>query len=471
MRTRIKLIPRARQSSERNGAVAPKKVKSMSCKNFVLDTNILIHCPDAFLRFEENRVFVTQVTLEELDAKKSAPGETGYSAREAIRLLKSARGDGNLLAGVDLPGGGKLALIITETGTNSSLPAGWCPSKTDNIILLAVRSLGETLGEPVILVTNDCSMQLKADALGIPVEEYKNDRVSAKNRYTGRAEFFVPDGVLEQFSETGEIDLGPLGITFFPNEFLTLRNYTGGSMLARFEQKMAKKLVFQKKTPCGVVARNAGQRFLQEAFFLPTGKVPLVFCQGVAGSGKTLLALACGLEQVMEEHAYKRVLICRPNVAMDEGIGYLPGDESDKIAPLLRGCYDNLEVLFGNKEDTYREVEDKIRDLFDHGFIRAEALSFLRGRSIADTFVIIDEAQNTTPKQMHTIISRMGENSKLCVLGDPDQIDHPRLDRYNNGLVYAAEKMKESRLCAQVTFLEKECTRSPLAREAAEYLH
>lgn len=198
---------------------------------------------------------------------------------------------------------------------------------------------------------------------------------------------------------------------------------------------------------------------------------PLTICVGPAGTGKTLFAIGCGLEQVMEkDNLYKRVLVCRSNVMMDEEIGFLPGTEQDKISPLLRGLYDNLEVLFGNKDDTKEEMSDKIEEIFSRGYVEAQAVSYLRGRSITDTFIIIDEAQNCTPNQILSIITRAGEGSKIVLLGDPNQIDNPRLDKRNNGLVYALERMKGSHLAEIISFDESECTRSALAKEASDKL-
>jgi PhoH-like ATPase len=209
---------------------------------------------------------------------------------------------------------------------------------------------------------------------------------------------------------------------------------------------------------------------LQEALLSPHEEHPLTICTGPAGTGKTLFALACGLDQVMESHLYKRVLLCRPNVMMDEEIGFLPGTEQEKIDPLMRGAYDNLEVIFGSSDDKPDDVRKKIKYLFERDYLYVESLAYLRGRSIANTFVIIDEAQNCTPNQIFSIITRAGENSKFVILGDPNQIDSPRLDKRNCGLVYALERMKGNSTCEIVSFNESECTRSLLAKEASELM-
>ena len=258
------------------------------------------------------------------------------------------------------------------------------------------------------------------------------------------------------------------------NQFLSLQcgDY---KRLACFDGEKIRKLKFQSEKPFGVCPRNVGQFFAQEALMTTADEVPLVILKGSAGTSKTFYCLACGLEQVAETNKYKRVLICRPNVKFDEDIGYLKGTEMDKILPLIRPSLDNLEALItlndkkGEVRDSY-ELQDTVQEFFDRGWVTAEALAYLRGRSITNTFIIIDEAQNATPNQILGIITRAGAGSKICIIGDLEQIDTPRLDKYNNGLAFASERMKGSKLTMQLTFSDDECTRSELAKEAAEKL-
>lgn len=446
-------------------------------KNFVLDTNILIHNPDCLNSFEENNIYIPYPVIEELDGLKKVPGEAGYAARESARKLTELRESGNLLKGVSSPGGGKIYLYISEDYDTSMLPVGWKHDKMDNLILLSALKLAETKRN-VILVTNDTNMTLKADVLGVRVQEYKNDRISSETKlYTGRCIRYVSDETFQNFMNDGKFhpelilrsseDESDLTV----NEFITVKTGSGSSYLAKYDGLFVKKLFFQKQNPSGLHTRNSGQIFLQEALMSSYKNHPLTICVGPAGTGKTLFAIGCGLEQVMEkDNLYKRVLVCRSNVMMDEEIGFLPGTEQDKISPLLRGLYDNLEVLFGNKDDTKEEMSDKIEEIFSRGYVEAQAVSYLRGRSITDTFIIIDEAQNCTPNQILSIITRAGEGSKIVLLGDPNQIDNPRLDKRNNGLVYALERMKGSHLAEIISFDESECTRSALAKEASDKL-
>lgn len=222
--------------------------------------------------------------------------------------------------------------------------------------------------------------------------------------------------------------------------------------------------------PCGVKPKNDAQKFAMEALLAPASEIPLVILKGPAGTAKTFLGLAAGISGVMDHKDYRKVLILRPNIKFDEDIGYLKGDEMDKIRPLIRPCLDNLEALLSNVDDNVEEAQSKVDYVFEKGWVTAEALAYLRGRSIANTYILVDEAQNSTPMQMLGILTRAGLNSKIVIVGDPNQIDNPKVDRRNNGLVYAANKMKDSPLCAQLTFSEDECVRSELAKEAAKKL-
>lgn len=443
-------------------------------KNYVLDTNVLIHNPNCLEKFEENNIYIPFPVIEELDGLKTRPGEVGFNAREVTRIIKEMRQNKDLLTGVPTPGGGMLYVYMADDLDFSKLPQGWKTDKADNLILLSVVKLKEKKRN-VFLVSNDSNIAIKADALGVAVQEYKNDRLAeGVNIYSGRTVRHVSNEDFGKFMSEKKLSIDALMDEDLPkplpNEFLTIMTWEGSSYLAKYDGLYIRPLTFQKAHPCGLNTRNSGQIFLQEALMSSYEEHPLTVCVGPAGTGKTLFAVAVGLEQVMERNQYKRVLICRPNVMMDEEIGFLPGTEQEKISPLLRGTYDNLTVLFGNKDDTQETMQDKIEELFQRGYIATQSIGYLRGRSIADTYIIIDECQNCTPNQILSIITRAGEGSKIVLLGDPNQIDNPRLDRRNNGLVYALERMKDSKLCEVTTFTENECTRSPLAREASDKL-
>lgn len=446
-------------------------------KKFLLDTNILMRSPNAIYVFEDNDVLICNTTLEELDDLKNKPGEIGYNAREAIRVLNSLREKtNNLYEGVKLPGSGTLKIVRDCTPEDAeklkgTLPTEWSLGKPDN------RIIDTAIKNNAILVTNDISMLLKAQSTGLKTENFKNESVSDESlKYTGRNVVYAPNEVIVNLYKDGSIDYEDIcdyeNANLEINEFLIIKDISNSShtALGYFDGKHILKLNYDNSRPYDVKPRNVGQRFAIEALMTPAEDVPLVILKGSAGTAKTFLSLACGLSQVTDYRNYKKVLLLRPNIKFDDDIGYLKGDEMDKILPLIRPCLDNLEALVSNKDDTYEESSDKVKELFDRGYVTAEALAYLRGRSISNTYILIDEAQNTTPNQMLGIITRAGVGSKIVIVGDPDQIDNPKVDKKNNGLVYAAERFKGSSLAMQLVFEDEECTRSKLALEASQLL-
>ena len=451
-------------------------------KTYVLDTNVLLQAPHSLLSFEENHIVLPITVLEELDARKNDEAERGANARQVIRYLEQFRLLGNLQEGVTLPNGGTLRLELNHV--EIKLPEGWKTEHPDNRILKVCKGL-LCEGENAILVTKDIILRVKAQLLGIPAEDFTTDQVGRVNhQYSGRIHVYVPDNRLEQFKDTGipildAYTLSPQGerlpVEPVPNQFFTLHSEINEkkTVLGKLHGDTILPLEFLNVQPFGVIARNAGQRFMQEALLTDAQRAPLVIIKGAAGTAKTFFALAAGLEQILgyEEPAYRKILISRPNVQFDDEIGFLPGSEQEKISPLLRPIIDNLEILVDRDEkERYRnegELRGKIDELFDRGIITAEAMNFIRGRSITKTYLIIDEAQNLTPRQVKGIITRVGKDTKVVLLGDPQQIDHPLLDEQTNGLSYASEKMKGSPLCFQITMDSNECERSSLALDAA----
>lgn len=450
-------------------------------KTYVLDTNVLIQSPQALLSFEDNRIVLPLAVLEELDALKTSDGERGANARAAIRFLEGLRQSGSLTDGVALGGG---SLRLETNCTNIQLPEGFPEHKKDNRILKVCLGLAEREA-PVILVTKDILVRIKAQMLGIEAEDFTTEQAPEHDKqYTGRAEVYVDETLFDAFPErplapqeiyqvTADGERQTVALT--ANQFLILHadQSHGKTQLGRFDGQRIVPLAFKKKHPYGVTPRNVGQTFLQEALMTSAEEAPLVIVKGIAGTAKTFYALACGLWAIMEQDApvYRRILISRPNVHFDDDIGFLPGDESEKIAPLLRPTIDNLELLVDqNEHERFRDEKSlagKVEELFARDIVSAQALNFIRGRSVTKTYLIIDEAQNLTPKQAKGIITRAGVGTKIILLGDPNQIDHPLLDDRTNGLSYAAEKMKNSPYCWQVTMTSEECERSVLAKDAA----
>ncbi len=455
-------------------------------KIYVIDTNVLLDAPYALESFEDNAVILPMVVLEELDHFKKVEGEIGVNARKVIRYLDQQRQKGDLTEGVVLESGGTLR--VEKNFVDVQLPEDLPVERMDNRILKVCIGLTETREEQVILVTKDILLRIKAQILGIEAENFTTDQVSEhENQYTGRCEVYVPEEVFKNFKKKGVpadqvYILKEDGENQVPeleeNQFVILRadQSTKKTQLGRVEDGIIKKLDYRKQSPYGISPRNAGQYFLQEALMQPADKAPLVIVKGMAGTSKTFYSLAVGLEKLLNHPTgeYRRILVCRPNAQFDDDIGFLPGDEQEKISPLMRPVIDNLEQLIdSSEEERYQDEEvlqGKLDEIFERGIIQAEALNFIRGRSIVKTYLIIDEAQNTTPAQIKGIITRAGKDTKIILLGDPGQIDRPFLDERTNGLSYASEHMKGSPLCWQITMAAEECERSALAMEAVRRL-
>jgi PhoH-like ATPase len=451
-------------------------------KTYVLDTNVLIQTPYALISFEDNKVVLPLAVLEELDKLKTEERERGANARQVIRFLERLRQTGSLFDGVPLETGG--IVKIESNYVSVELPYGFQPDKNDNRILKVCKGLMEA-GEPVVLVTKDIIVRLKAQMLKIPAEDFTTEQSPRlEEQYTGRMDVYAPGELMNDFRKKGmpadavyvmnKEKKEPVAPEY--NQFFIIHSDSDDKKthLGRFNGKSVVPLVSLRAEPFGVRPKNVGQRFLQEALMQDAETAPLVIIKGTAGTAKTFYSLAVGLEQTLEVESktYRKILITRPNVQFDEEIGFLPGNEQEKIAPFLRPIIDNLEILVDRSEkERYKnekELRDKIDELFDRGVITAEAMNFMRGRSITHTYLIIDEAQNLTPRQVKGIITRVGKGTKVVLLGDPQQIDNPLLDERTNGLSYASEKMRGSALCFQLTMLPNECERSALAYDATK---
>ena len=455
-------------------------------KIYVVDTNILLQAPYAIESFEDNAVVLPMVVLEELDHFKKAEGEVGANARRVIRCLEQIRQKGDLLKGVPLGNGG--VIRVEKNFVDVKLPGDLAEEAADNRILRVCLGLAQSCGEQVILVTKDILLRIKAQILGICAEDFTTDQVlEHENQYSGRCELYVPEEIFKDFKKKGvpadqTYVLGEDGENYVPklseNQFVVLKADQSAkkTQLGRVSGGVIRKLEYRKSAPYGITPRNTGQYFLQEALMQPAEKAPLVIVKGMAGTSKTFYSLAVGLEKLLNHPTgeYRRILICRPNAQFDDDIGFLPGDEQEKISPLMRPVIDNLEQLIdSSEEERYRDEEElkgKVEEIFARGIIQAEALNYIRGRSIVKTYLIIDEAQNTTPDQIKGIITRAGKDTKIILLGDPNQIDRPFLDERTNGLSYASEHMKGSPLCWQITMAAGECERSALAMEAVRRL-
>jgi len=446
-------------------------------KTYVLTESVLLQSPGAIYVFDDNQVVIPEVVIQQLAKYKNIKTDEGANARQLARELDKLRQLGSLTDGVPLGNGGTLKVEMNHHLIQ--LPPNWNPKDQDIRALQVCLALKQE-NKQVALVTRDVFQRIQATSIGIEAQEFLNERV--KEQYTGRVTITCMPSLIDIFYKQGYLTLYQLNyetdnqVELVNNQFVILKTPEGfsGSALARFSDEKLVPLKYSNEPPYGIKPQTVGQRFAIEALMTPPEDAPLCIIKGVAGSGKTLLALAAGLSFVMTHTPnpkYRRILVCRPNVTMDEELGYLPGTEQEKISPLLRPIKDNLEILVDSDEnERYRnesKLADKVEELFNRRLIVAEAINFLRGRSLVKHFLIIDEAQNLTPGRIKGIITRAGKGTKVVLLGDPSQIDHPYLDQQSNGLVYAAENMKGSPLCYQITLEDHECERSPLALEGA----
>ena len=446
-------------------------------KTFVLDTNVLIHDPDSLFNFEDNCVVLPLAVIEELDRMKNYSDERGRNARLISRRLDTLRKDGKLSEGIDTEAGGK---IRVETKVRADIPASLF-KKTDNEILSVALGLKQA-GERVILISKDINMRVKAEVLGLDVQDFEKAKVRFEELYNGWRELVQPDGMIDEFHDNQYLEAQPAD--YYPNEFILLKSEmnehkTGLARYCHKEKKLVK-LGLDEVNPWGLAPLNLQQRFAYEA--LLNEDIRLVTLLGLAGTGKTLLALASGLFLTFDRHLYRRILISRPVVPMGKDIGYLPGTKEEKLSNWMGAFYDNLEFLVhssrklskkmaGKSSENHENrfhVPDAVDSLFDTGMIEIEALTYMRGRSIPGQFMIIDEAQNLTPLEVKTAVSRAGKDTKVILTGDPYQIDNPYLDSSSNGLTYLAERFKGQEIFAHVTLIKSE--RSNLAGLAAELL-
>ena len=431
-------------------------------KTYVLDTNVLLHNPEALFAFEENEVVIPFAVIEEIDNHKKRQDEIGRNARLVSQKLDALRPQGRLSDGIQLPGGGQLRIELNHQEMVPS-PSGWDSLKHDNRMVAMAHHLRLEIESPVILVTKDLNLRIKADLVGVPAEDFISDKVDYQSLYSGVTELHVLPGMIDQFHRDGRVKLEETN-GMSPHQFVILKNcsQTSGSALTRYSQNMLWPLVHSDSVNWGVKALNKEQKFGLE--LLMNDRINVVTLVGRAGTGKTLLALAVGLEKVLEEHVYKRLLITRPVIPMGNDLGYLPGTMEEKLRPWMQPIYDNLEFLFSSHQDP----TEGITDLMERGVLVMEALAYMRGRSIPRQFIICDEAQNLSPHMIKTLITRIGEGTKIVFTGDPEQIDHPYLDASSNGLTYLVERLKGEEIAGHVTLTKGE--RSAVAELGARLL-
>ena len=434
-------------------------------KLYILDTNVLIHDPKAILNFEDNDVVLPIYVIEEIDKLKKESGNRGASARIAARFIDELRSKGCLAKGVEVEKG--IFFRVETNGDTMELPHSLKRDIVDNRILaVALYVQKKEKEKKVILVSKDVNMRIKADALEINVEDYKTDKMNLDELYTGNLEVEVSSASIKKYEKSGRIKYDEI-VEDEPtvNSFITMK-YKDKILSGRYNEdsKRVERLAFGDVSVWGVRGRNEEQNFALD--LLMDESIKVVTLVGKAGTGKTLLAVASGLEQVVERSKYKKLFIARPIVAMGKDLGYLPGSEKEKLKPWMQPIFDNIDFLANAKEE--KAGEKVIMGLESMGLLKIEALTYIRGRSIPEGFMIIDEEQNLTPHEIKTIVTRAGENTKIVFTGDPYQIDNPYLDTESNGLTYLAERFRDEKISGHITLKKGE--RSELAELAATLL-
>ncbi|HHE37710.1 MAG TPA: PhoH family protein [Candidatus Cloacimonetes bacterium] len=449
----------------------------MKKKTFVLDTNVLIHDPQAMFSFGENTVVIPITVIEEIDNFKKGLDEKGRNARQIGRFLDDLRLKGSLQEGVKNEHGGiiKVALSrhISETANHILIT-----DTNDNLIIGTAFYIQKNEKDTkVILVSKDANVRIKADAIGLKAENYETDKINFQELYTGFSRIKIEDDLFQDLEEK-QFLTNNFG-DFFPNQFVNFYRKSSENnqkIITRYsiENNTFYPLQYYKGEELyGIKARNDEQIMSFDLLLDPA--VKMVSLVGKAGTGKTLIALAAGLNQVVENNYYKRLVVSRPIFPLGKDIGYLPGTKSEKFNPWMQPIYDNMEILLSHrneKEDNdngkvFGKKQPSLKDYLDFGFIELEPLTYIRGRSLPEQYLIIDEAQNLTPHEMKTIITRAGEGTKIILTGDPYQIDIPYLDSESNGLSLAVEKFKNEEIVGHVTLDKGE--RSQLADLAAKF--
>ncbi len=436
-------------------------------KYFVIDTNVLLHNSEAITSFADNIVVLPMTVIEELDNFKSHSDELGRNARGVVRQLDALRVRGKLGQGVKMENGGILQIVAEH---NLESTAGLDMHVPDNRILMVAYNLLKA-GNIVIFVSKDINARLKADALGIGVMDFEKQKINFDELYTGHRQIEVPSNIIDTFYKDKEVEVE--GFDLLPNEFVLLTDETNPkhTALTRVDKSSNNLIRLNPNVDSvwHIKAKSKEQRMALELLMDP--EIELVTLVGQAGTGKTLLAIAAALESVIGQKRYDRVLVSRPIIPMGKDIGYLPGNKDEKLSNWMQPIFDNLTFLLGHgemPENGDASIKKKIDKMMQENLLELEALTYIRGRSIPNQYVIVDEAQNLTPHEVKTIISRAGEGTKMVLTGDPYQIDNPYLDSSSNGLTYTAERMKGHALHGHVTLRKSE--RSGLAAAAAELL-
>jgi len=443
-------------------------------KNFILDTNVLLHDASAIYAFAENNVIIPIYVIEELDKFKKDLSEIGRNARQVSRSIDRHRKEGNLVDGVTLPSGGTLRVAFTD----KKLPSMYSNTHAmDNSILATALFIQEQVPDnAVVFVSMDTNLRIRAEAIGIHAEDYDREELDITDLYRGWMEIHVPDEFITRVHETDT----PLSCDeveehwdedrpLYECEYILLRGLENPSVSTLCRANRADNFVEVlprfRDGVWGIRARNKEQHFALDA--LLRDDIELVTLVGKAGTGKTLLAIASGLARTTDAESFHRLLVSRPIFPLGRDIGYLPGTVEEKLNPWMQPIYDNMELLLNLNRNDRRDGRS-YHELVELGLIQIEPLTYIRGRSIPNQYLVVDEAQNLTPHEVKTIITRAGDGTKVILTGDPYQIDNPYVDSVNNGLTYVVERFKNESIAAHVSLTKGE--RSKLAELATNLL-
>lgn len=431
-------------------------------KNYILDANILLHDPNSLFQFADNTVLIPVAVIREIDQFKKERTDRGYNARAVVRLLDSLRGERSLASGVPLEQGGLLRVYC-----DPDEPLATGNGQADTEILRVAQEIQRSEPDtPVVIVTKDINLRIRADAAGLRAEDYESDRVPLADLYTGQVERRVESRQFAEFQDTGRLQVS--GEPLVPNQYVLLRVAADGrsTALARatLDGSGIAALQQAEKGLCGVRPRNKEQYFAIDA--LLDEQIQLVTLMGKAGTGKTLLALAAAMHLTVKRKRFRGVLACRPIFPVGRDLGYLPGGIGQKLDPWMKPVVDTIEFLLdtGGPLRGYTTCENLMRA----GLLEIQPLTYIRGRSIAKRLVVIDEAQNLTPLEVKTVITRIGQEAKVVLTGDPYQIDNPYIDANSNGFTYLVNRFRSQRLAAHIELCKGE--RSQLAELAANLL-
>ena len=441
-------------------------------KVFVLDTNVLLHDPRAMFSFEDNDVVIPIYVVEEIDTFKKDLSELGRNARQVSRYLDQLRQDGSLAMGVQLDRGGKLRVATTHLALPEEVSMDRGQDSKIMAVALELTILHKKGPSRVVFITKDTNLRIRADAIGIYTEDFDAEGgVALDDIYKGWQEVDVDGPVVDQFYAEGTITLpDPY---YAPNEYVVLRDKEKPARTALGRARLDAEANVTRLAPLdpykagvwGIRPKNREQHFALDA--LLDDSIKLVTLVGKAGSGKTLLAIAAGLAKVTDQNVFQRLLVSRPIFPLGKDLGYLPGDVEEKLNPWMQPIFDNIEFLMGLTQKEKKRGRSH-KELIDLGIVQIEPLTYIRGRSIPAQYMIVDEAQNLTPHEVKTIISRAGEGTKIVLTGDPYQIDNPYVDQTNNGLIHVVNRFRSEKIAAHIVLAKGE--RSELAEIAANLL-